>query len=84
MADISSNIAYKELKIAQIVRLNQLFQFLHSFICHGFCELSRMLMRKNVNNDVSKNSSTRKNLQHCSDRVGDIHDGGKASVFCVG
>ena len=43
-----------------------------------------MLMRKNVNNDVSKNSSTRKNLQHCSDRVGDIHDGGKASVFCVG
>ena len=29
MADISSNIACKELKIAQIAKLNQLFQFLH-------------------------------------------------------
>ena len=56
MADISFNIAYKELKIAQIARLNQLFQPLHLVhMCgHGFCELSRMLMRKNVNNDVSK------------------------------
>ena len=41
MADISFNIACKELKIAQIAQLNQLF---------------RMLMRKNVNNDVSKDS----------------------------
>ena len=55
MADISFNIAYKELKIAQIARLNQLFQPLHLVhMCgHGFCELSRMLMRKNVNNEVS-------------------------------
>ena len=29
MADISFNIAYKELKIAQIAQLNQLFHFLH-------------------------------------------------------
>ena len=29
MADISFNIACKELKIAQIAQLNQLFQFLH-------------------------------------------------------
>ena len=29
MADISFNIAYKELKIAQIAQLNQLFQRLH-------------------------------------------------------
>ena len=58
MADISFNIACKELKIAQIAQLNQLFQLLHLVhMCgHGFCELSRMLMRKNVNNDVSKDS----------------------------
>ena len=56
MADISFNIACKELKIAQNAQLNQLFQLLH-LVCiygHGFYELSRMLMRKNVNNDVSK------------------------------
>ena len=56
MADFSFNIAGKELKIAQ---LNQLFQLLH--LVHkngyGFRELRRMLMRKNVNNDVSKDSS---------------------------
>ena len=55
MADISFNIACKELKIAQIAQLHQLFQLLHLVhICgHGFNELSRMLMRKNVNNEVS-------------------------------
>ena len=58
MADISFNIACKELKIAQIAQLNQLFQLLHlvDIYGHGFYELSRMLMRKNVNNDVSKDS----------------------------
>ena len=58
MADISFNIAFKELKIAQIAQVNQLFQFLDlvHIYSHGFYELSRMLMRKNVNNDVSKNS----------------------------
>ena len=58
MADISFNIACKELKIAQIAQLNQLFQLLplvHIY-GHGFYELSGMLMRKNVNNDVSKDS----------------------------
>ena len=58
MADISFNIACKELKIAQIAQLNQLFQLLplvHIY-GHGFYELSRMLMRKNVNNDFSKDS----------------------------
>ena len=55
MADISFNIACKELKIAQ---LNQLFQLLHLVHTygHGFYEFNRMLMRKNVNDDVSKNS----------------------------
>ena len=52
MADISFNIACKELKIAQIAQFNQLFQVLHLVHIHnhGFYELSRMLMRKNVNN----------------------------------
>ena len=59
MADISLIIACKELKIAQIVQLNQLFQLLHLvhiYGLHGFYDLSRKLMRKNVNNDVSRAS----------------------------
>ena len=58
MADISFNIACKELKIAQIAQLNQLFQLLHlvHIYGYGFYELSPMLMRKNVNNDASKDS----------------------------
>ena len=58
MADISFNIACKELKIAQIAQLNHLFQLLHlvHIYTHGFYELIRMLMRKNLNNDVSKGS----------------------------
>ena len=58
MADISFNIACKELKIAQIAQLHQLFKRLHlvHIFGHGFNELSRMLMRKNVNNDVGKDS----------------------------
>jgi len=60
IADISFNIACKELKIAQIAQLNQLFQLLHlvHIYGHGFYESSRVLMRKNVNNDVSKDSPT--------------------------
>ena len=44
MADISINIACKKLKIAQIVELNQLFQFLHLvYICgKDFYELTRI------------------------------------------
>ena len=55
MADISFNIACKELNIAQIAQLYQLFQLLHLVHIYGhrFYELSRMLMRKNVDNDVS-------------------------------
>ena len=57
MADISFNIAFKELRIAQIAQVNQLFQLLILVQYeHGFYELSRMLMRKNVNNDASKDS----------------------------
>ena len=58
MDDISFNIACKELEIAQIAQLNQLFQLLHlvHIYGHGFYELSRMLMRKNVNYDVNKDS----------------------------
>ena len=58
MADVSFIVACKELKITQIAQLNQLFQLLplvHIY-GHGFYELSGMLMRKNVNNDVSKDS----------------------------
>ena len=51
MAESSFNIACKELKIKQI-KLNQLFQFLHLVHISGHGWLSRMLMRKNVNNDV--------------------------------
>ena len=53
MADMSFSIACKGLKIAQIAQINELFQLLHLvhiIYGHGFCELSRMLMRTNVNN----------------------------------
>ena len=58
MSDISFNIACKELKIAQNAQLNQLFQLVHlvHIYGYGFYELSRMLMRKNVNNAGSKDS----------------------------
>ena len=56
MADMSFNTTCIELKIAQIAQFNQIFQLLHlvHIYGHDFFELSRMLMRKNVNNDVSK------------------------------
>ena len=57
MADITFNVACKQLKIAQIAQLNQLFQLLP--YGHGVYELSGMLTRKNVNNDVSKDSPIR-------------------------
>ena len=59
MADISFNIAFNKQKIPQIVLVNQLFQFLNlvGIFGHSFFVLSRPLMRKNVNNDVSKDSS---------------------------
>ena len=48
----------KELKIAKIDQLNQLFKLLRlvHIYSHGFYELRRKLMRKNVNNDVGKES----------------------------
>ena len=54
MADIFFNIACKELKIAQITEVNQLFQLLNlvRIYGYGFYELGRMLMRKNVNYGV--------------------------------
>ena len=47
MADISFNIARKELKIAQIAQIYQLFRLLHLIHTygHGVFELSCMLMR---------------------------------------
>ena len=68
MADISFNIARKELKIAQIAQLYQLFRLLHLIYIysHGFYELSRMLMRKKVNNDVSKDSPIQFVVPHFS------------------
>ena len=57
-ADIYFNTACKELKIAQIAQLNQLFQLLHLAHIYGHCFYlaSRMLMSKNVNSDVNKDS----------------------------
>ena len=48
MADISFNIACKELQIVQVAQLFQLFQlfYLVPIYGHGFYELSRMLMRE--------------------------------------
>ena len=59
MTDISFNIAFNKQKISQIVLVNQLFQFLNlvGIFGHSFFVLSRPLIRKNVNNDVSKDSS---------------------------
>ena len=59
MDDTSFNIASNKMKIAQIVEDNQLFQLLNLDRIYGnsFFELSRMLTRKNVNSDVSKDSS---------------------------
>ena len=64
MADISFNTACKELKIAQIAQLKEVFQLLHlvHIYGHGFYELSHMLMRKNVNNDVSKDLPIREKI----------------------
>ena len=69
MTDISFNIARKELKIAQIAQLYQLFRLLHLVLIysHGFYELSCMLMRKNVNNDVSKDSPIGDNTSRVRD-----------------
>ena len=69
MTDISFNIARKELKIAQIAQLYQLFRLLHlvHIYSHGFYELSCMLMRKNVNNDVSKGSPIGDNTSRVRD-----------------
>ena len=51
-------IAWKELKITQIAQITQLFQLMHlvHIYGYGFYELSRMLTRKTVNSDVSKDS----------------------------
>ena len=48
MADISFNIACKELRIAQTAQLNQLFQLLHlvHIYGHDFFELSRIKEEK--------------------------------------
>ena len=58
MADISFNIGCKDLKIAQIAQHTQFFQPLHlvHIYGHGLYDLSRMLMRKNVNDDANKDS----------------------------
>ena len=68
MTDISFNIARKELKIAQIAQLYQLFRLLHliHIYGHGFYELCRMLVRKNVNSDVSKDSLINDNFARAS------------------
>ena len=49
-------ISCKELKTAQIAQVNHLFQLLNlvRIYAQGFYELSRMLMRKTINIDVSK------------------------------
>ena len=57
MADISFDIACKELKIAQKAQLNHLFQLLHLVHIHVYghgSDKSRMLMGKNVNNGANQ------------------------------
>jgi len=58
MAAIYYVTACKELKIAQIAQINQLFQFLNLICAYGgaFYELTHMLMSINANNEVSKDS----------------------------
>ena len=60
IADTSFNIACIELEIVQIAQNKQLLQLLNlvRIYGHGFYELSHMLMRKNKNIDVSKDSLT--------------------------
>ena len=67
MSDISCNTACNDLKIAQIAQLNQLFQLLHLAHIHGHCFylVSRMLIGKNVNNDVSKDAPI-KMMKNCT------------------
>ena len=60
MAAISFVVVCKELKVVQIaqIKINQLFQPLN-LICaysEAFYGLTRMIVSKNVNNDVSKDS----------------------------
>ena len=49
---------HKELEIAQTVQINQLFQLLNLICVYGdvFYGLTRMLVKKKLNNDVSKDS----------------------------
>ena len=58
MAGISFYIACEEMKIPQISQVNQLFQLLNLFCIYGhnFYEFSRMLMKKDVNSNISKDS----------------------------
>ena len=67
MSDISFSTACKELKIAQIAQLNQLVQLLHLAHIYGHCFylVSRMLLSKNVNNDVSKDSPIGRFVDGC-------------------
>ena len=58
MAGISFDIAGKEMKIAQIAQVNQLFQLLN-LVCiygHSSYEFSCMLMKKDINNNMRKDS----------------------------
>ena len=85
MADISFKIASKSWKLHKLFNLTSFFDF-----CIYFKYTAKLLWVKscaneeNVHNDVRKHSPIRKNLQHISERVGDIHDGEEASVFAMG
>ena len=58
MAAISFVIACKELKIAQIAQINQFFPLLNLICAYddAFNGLTRVLISKNANNAVSKDS----------------------------
>ena len=59
MADVSFNIACKELKIAQVAHLNQLFQLLHlvHLYGHSFYDLRIFLKKKSVKESVKLTQS---------------------------
>ena len=79
MSDISFNTACKELKLAQIAQLNQLFQLLHLAHIYGHCfyKVSGMLMSKNVNNDVSKDSP----IELCIPSSSSSYSSSTSSIF---
>ena len=59
-ANIAIDIASKELKVSQIIQVNYLFQLLRTIREYRTASVHRMLMVRNVNNDVTMNLLVKK------------------------